>query len=146
MADRATLERECDVFARYLAASAGDSYVKAQYVAAHEAGVVELAGTTAFQRRVVSLASSAPWSLRALDVHSRVFANGGLLRRKLVLLLAILETRAPHDVELDTPTAGSAASMFVRMAWIGVVFALLLVASTVVLAPVALLSRAGDSK
>jgi hypothetical protein len=36
--------------------------------------------------------------------------------------------------------------MFVRMAWIGVVFALLLVASTVVLAPVALLSRAGDSK
>ena len=77
MAEQATLERECDVFARYLGASAGDSYVKAQYVAAHAAGVVELAETSAFQRRVVSLASSAPWSLRALDVHSRVFANGG---------------------------------------------------------------------
>lgn len=146
MADLAALERECDVFARYLGASAGDPYVKAQYVAAHEAGVVELAGTNAFQRRVVSLASSAPWSLRALDVHSRVFANGGLLRRKLVLLLAILETRAPHDAELDTPTAGSHAGLFLRMAWIGLVFVVLLIASTIALAPVALLPRGGVEK
>jgi hypothetical protein len=141
MADRATLERECDVFARYLGASAGDSYVKAQYVAAHAAGVVEPAGTSAFQRRVVSLASSAPWSLRALDVHSRVFAKGGLLRRKLVLLLAILETRAPHDAELDTPSPGSTLGMFAHMAWLGGVFVFLLVASTLALAPVALLWR-----
>ncbi|MCY3003917.1 MAG: hypothetical protein NTV21_19145 [Planctomycetota bacterium] len=146
MADRATLERECAAFARYLGAGAGDAYVTEQYVAAHEAGVVELPGTTGFERSVVALARALPWSLRALDAHARVFGNGSLLRRKLVLLLAILETRAPHDEALDTPTAGSNLGMFVRMAWLGAVFATLVVVTALLLLPVRVVSLAGGAR
>lgn len=146
MADRATLERECAVFARYLGAGAGDAYVTSQYVAAHEAGVVELPETTGFERSVVALARTLPWAVRALDAHARVFGNGSLLRRKLVVLLAILETRAPHDSALDTPTQGSSLAMFVRMAWLGIVFATLVVVTALLLVPVRVVSFAGGPR
>ena len=146
MADRATLERECAAFVRYLGAGAGDAYVIAQYVAAHEAGVVESARTSGFERSVVALARALPWSVRALDAHARVFGNGSLLRRKLVLLLAILETRAPHDEALDTPNPGSNLGMFVRMAWLGAVFAALVVVTAVLLLPVRVVWLAGGAR
>ncbi len=146
MADRATLERECAVFVRYLGAGAGDAYVASQYVAAHEAGVVELRETSGFELSVVALARALPWAVRALDAHARVFGNGSLLRRKLVLLLAILETRAPHDAALDTPTPGSSFAMFVRMAWLGLVFATLVVVTALLLLPVRVVSLAGGPR
>lgn len=146
MAERSELDRECDVFVRYLGASAGDEYVREQYRAAHAAGVVELPSTTSFERAVVSLARGAPILLRSLDAHARVFSNGGLLRRKLVLSLAILEVRAPHDEELDTPTGTSVPSMFLRMAWLGLGFGALLVLGTLLSLPIWLVSRFGASR
>ncbi len=146
MAEPSELDRECDVFARYLGASVGDSYVRAQYRAAHEAGIVELPGTTHFERAVVSAARNAPLLVRALDAQARVFANGSLLRRKLVLLLAILEVRAPHDEELDSPTGTSVALMYVRMAWLGVAFAGLLALGSLVCVPIWIGARFGGSR
>ena len=146
MADSHELNRECDVFARYLGASVGDVYVRGQYRAAHEAGIVEHPGTTRFERAVVNAARNAPLLVRALDAHARVFANGSLLRRKLVLLLAILEVRAPHDEELDSPTGTSVALMYVRMAWLGVALASLLALGSLVCVPIWLGSRFGGSR
>lgn len=146
MAERLELDRECDAFARYLGASAGDEYVREQYRAAHAAGAVELHSTTSFERAVVSLARSVPVLVRPLDAHARVFSNGGLLRRKLVLLLAILEVRAPHDEELDTPTGTSVPGMFLRMVWLGLVFGVLLACGTLLSLPIWLASRLGASR
>jgi hypothetical protein len=146
MAERSELDRECDAFARYLGASVGDEYVREQYWAAHAAGAVELPSTTSFERAVVSLARSVPLLVRPLDAHARVFSNGGLLRRKLVLLLAILEVRAPHDEELDTPTGTSVPGMFLRMVWLGLVFGVLLACGMLLSLPIWLASRLGASR
>jgi hypothetical protein len=146
MADEVELERECDVLARHLGASAGDAYVRAQYRAAHEAGVVELPGTTRFERAVVRVARTMPLLLRSLDAHARVFAPSSLLRRKLVLVLAILEVRAPHDEELDTPTGTSVLAMFARMAWLGLQFSAALVLGSLLSLPIWIVSLAGGTR
>ncbi len=146
MAERSELDRECDAFAHYLGASAGDEYVREQYRAAHAAGAVELPSTTGFERAVVSLARSVPVLVRALDAHARVFSNGGLLRRKLVLLLAIHEVRAPHDEELDTPTGASVPGMLLHMTSLGVVFGVLLACGMLLSLPIWLASRLGASR
>ncbi|MFM7297182.1 MAG: hypothetical protein ACKO4Q_08165 [Planctomycetota bacterium] len=146
MAERVELERECDVLARYLGASAGDEYVRAQYRAAHDAGVVELPGTSSFERTVVAVARHVPVLSRPLDAHARVFAPSSLLRRKLVLLLAILEVRAPHDEELDTPTGSSVLAMFARMAWLGLVFLAALFLGSLLSVPIWLISLAGGAR
>jgi hypothetical protein len=138
------LERECDVFVRYLSGTAPSNYVRERYLAAHAAGVVEpRGGATGFERWVVRRASSATWLVRALDAHQRVFANGSLLRRKLVLLLALLEVRAPHAEALDTPTGSSRAAMLFVLAWLGVRFALTVALTTLVLAPFQLAFKLG---
>jgi hypothetical protein len=136
MSEHTELAREVDVFCRYLCGAPAGEYVLAQYLGAHAAGVVELPSTTSFDRALVRMARASPALTRALDAYARVFANGGLLRRKLVLLLAILETKSPTAEQLDAPTEGSRAGMLARMAWLGVVFAVLVVATALALVPV----------
>jgi len=146
MADEAGLARECSVFCRYLCGSEPSDYVLGQYRAAHAVGAVERPATSRFDRAVVGIARRAPWLTRAMDAHSRVLANGGLLRRKLVLLLALLETKSPPAEELDAPTPGSTAGMLLRMAWLALVFAFIVVASAIALLPVRLACAIGGSR
>lgn len=128
------LERECDVFCRCLSGAPPSEYVLRKYVAAHERGVVDPeGGSSSFERAVVALARSGPFVARALDAWSRVFANGSLLRRKMVLVLSLLEVRSPHADALDTPTGASRIAMFLGMAWLGVRFALSVVAASIAL-------------
>jgi len=141
------LERECDVFCRYLSGAAPSEYVRAQYLSAHATGVVEPeGGATRFERAVVALARNGPALTRVLDSYSRVFANGGLLRRKLVLVLAVLEVRSPHAEAIDTPTGTSSFAMLLVMAWLGVRFALSLAVGALLLLPVRLWCAVGGGK
>jgi hypothetical protein len=136
MVERAELERECSTFSRYLCGAEAGEYVRSKYVAAHEAGVVELASTTRFEHEVARIAGRSPALARALDSYSRVFGNGNLLRRKLVLVLALLESKSPPAEEIDAPTPGSNLGMFARMAWLGAAFAARVVVTAIALLPV----------
>lgn len=136
------LERECEVFVRYLSGAAPSDYVRERYAAAHAAGVVDPpGGATKFDAFVVVLARAGVFVTRALDAHSRVFANGSLLRRKLVLVLALLEVRSPHAEALDTPTGSSRLAMFACMAWLGLRFALTVLLTSLVLLPLKLVFK-----
>ena len=145
-AERDAWRRECAVFCRYLSGEDASDYLSAQYVAAHECGAVELAGTTNFERAVASIARSAPWLTRMLDAHERVFANGSLLRRKLVLVLALLESKSPPADTLDAPTHGSNFGMFARMAWLGCVFAFCVIVAAVALLPLRIACAFGGAR
>jgi hypothetical protein len=138
------LERECEVFSRYLSGEPPGDYVRGQYLAAHAAGAVDpVAGATRFERTVVALARSGTFAARALDAHARVFANGSLLRRKLVLTLALLEVRAPHAEAIDTPTGSSTFAMFAALAWLGLRFAFTVFVTALALLPVRLYCSLG---
>lgn len=144
MSERRELELECAKFVRYLSGAEPDRYVIERYVAAHDAGAVELPGTSRFERAVVRIARRGP--VRMLDAHSRVFANGSLLRRKLVLVLALLETRSPTAERIDAAVPGSSAALFLRIGMFGILFAARVAVASVLLLPVRLACAFGGGR
>jgi hypothetical protein len=105
---RAILAAECGVFCRYLVERDAPPEVLAAYQRAHEHGTVE-AGViaTPLDHALLRIARTAPSVARTADAYASLFAGSSLLRRKLVLLLAILESRGPTAAALDTAGRGS---------------------------------------
>jgi hypothetical protein len=136
--------RECAVLTRYLTGREPD----AALVAAYERGLGSPgfgAGRRggAFDRMLVRLGTRNTVLTRACDGFARFFHPGALLRRKLVLLLALLETRGDAGAVLDSPSVGSRAGFVLGLAGRGAVFAILLLAATVVLLPARLVLGRG---
>jgi hypothetical protein len=59
------------------------------------------------------------------------FARGGTLRRKLILLIAILENIGETSPVVDSPDRGTAAGFLLGLAFQGVRFALTLLVAVV---------------
>jgi len=111
-----TLIAECRVFCRYLVGIGPPSDVVAAYQKAHALGVVNLGRPTPMDRALLRVAGMGPALARTADAYAAVFARSGLLRRKLVLLIAILESRASTATLLDTAVPGSLALWVVGVA------------------------------
>lgn len=142
--DRGALAAECVVFTRHLLGVAPAAAVVEAYVAAHERAP-DYDAATVFDVRLVAVARRGPLFARLADAYARLFAPAGLLRRKLVLLLAILETTPPHAAAIDAPLAGGVLGTVLALGAHGFVAALGAVAAIVVLAPVHLASRGTKS-
>jgi NADH dehydrogenase len=138
-ADDGVLEAECRVFTRYLLGSDADEYVRAKYREAHRH--LALDARTPLDRVLLGFARRGSVFTHMSDVYAAVFAGDVALRRKLVLLLAILETCPPHSRVIDRAAGASKPAFLVaaasRLAWAGI----LLIAGSLVLAPAHVLSR-----
>ncbi len=144
--DRAELERECDAFCRYLTGAEATDSVRAKYVEAHAVGAVEVAGArTDFDRALVRFALRGRLAARFADSHARLFRSGGLLHRKLVLTLAILEAHGDTTARVDAPTAsGPNAFVFELIARL-IGFALVVVVGLAIFLPLRALASFGSS-
>ena len=89
-----SLDEECRVFAIYLAGQSPNSYVCSKYVEAHDY-LESLTAGSSFDHALVSFARAGTVRAKLADSYSQIFAPQSLLRKKLVLTLAILETCAP---------------------------------------------------
>src|SRR5262245_39508512 len=108
------LRRECHLFSRYLVGTDAHADVVAAYIRAHELNRVTGAEHwTALDRALVRVSGWGPWSVRLADLYSAVFAKTSVLRRKLVLMVAILESRADTAEMMDTADAGSSLGWLV---------------------------------
>jgi hypothetical protein len=136
--DREALEAECAVFARHLAGVDPPAYVVATYLRAHEPGRNgPLASPDEEEDPLVHFARGGAWSVRLADAWAAAFDRAGPLRRKLILLLAILESGKESDV-VDRIGPGEAGA-FVRGAFLRAFsFAATLAAAAVVIGPRAL--------
>jgi len=127
-------DQECRTFTRYLCGMEASDYVLHQYArglasAAFRDGPpvtsLDLA-LEAFARRGVATSALA-------DTWARFVAPGGRLRRRLVLLLSILET-GPAAAAFEPPAAGRARA-FIELALLAMRFALLLPATLLIVGP-----------
>jgi hypothetical protein len=131
------LERECRVFTRHVLRADPTAYVVGRYVDAHE--IVPAYGEgSRFDRALVAFAARHPVTARLADSFARVFAPASTLRRKLILLLALLETSAPAWRTLDAPPAGGAVRVLARLAASGAASLVSLIVGTVLLLPLRL--------
>ena len=128
------LARECLTYSRYLAGSAPDEYVRAKYRDAI-GKLPDLAPPTAsFERLLLSL-SRRPWLVRAVDAYARFFCPGAMVRRRLVLLFAMLESNGKSAQPFERADSGGLPMFVLRAGLSGLWVLCLLLASALVLLP-----------
>jgi hypothetical protein len=125
------------VFCRYLLGEDPPADVVAAYSAAHDVGGVEMNGERGvLDLALLRIARVGPAFARIADAYAALFARTSLLRRKLVLMLAILESgRTAAALEAITP--GSRAGFVLRVAVLTLRVALSAFVAAVILWPLA---------
>jgi len=102
MLDTRNLSRECEVFTSYLIKLVPNSYVIDKYRDAHLVTDLRLQHSErGFDKLLVSMASIHPFLTRMVDSYARIVCPATLARKKLILLMAILETCAPTHEKFD---------------------------------------------
>jgi hypothetical protein len=98
-----TLSRECAVFCQYLIGKRPTDYIIKKYQEAHKSGSIGK-GTELlpFDKLLLTVARIHPLGTQTVDVYAAVFFRNSLVRKKLILLLAILESCAPSHSYLDS--------------------------------------------
>src|SRR5690606_40287699 len=89
------LQQECRTFTRYLAGGEASPYIEGKYATAH-GSVLDDEPALPLDRAMVDYATRSPLRTRIADAYGRIFRPHGLLRRKLVYLLAVLESSREH--------------------------------------------------
>lgn len=129
------LDGECDVFTRHLIGCGADAYVRTKYAEAHTA-LPTLKPHDAFDSFLVTFARRGPLLAKLAGAHAALFAPASLLRKKMVLLLAILETCPPTHRMIDAPLGGRPVPALLVLALIGVLAVLGLVVGSLILLPI----------
>lgn len=122
--DISTLERECEVLARYLTRSPPSADAMRHYLAALQAhGAASDAALSAFDRACVKLGRESVWKARAVDAYCGLFARQGAWRRKAIVFAAVAENQSPTNAIFEQPQSAGPAATLVRLAGSGMVFA-----------------------
>jgi hypothetical protein len=130
-----SVELECIIFTRHLLGVRPDRTVVETYKAALTA-VPALQPSSAWDRSLLAMARRGVAGARCADAFAALFARTSVLRNRLVILLAILETRAPYSDTIDRALGGPGVLVMTRVALRGVWSLAWLVAGTVLLVPV----------
>lgn len=115
------LDAECSLFCRYLTGREPGEAVRAKYRAAHRPG--SFGPRRGGPDPLTAIARRGPLFTRLVDAWCALLERGGTFRRKLVLLVAILESTGETAADVDTPDPGSRAGFFAGMAARGIGFA-----------------------
>lgn len=115
----AELRRECARMSRYLTGEDPDPYVAERYVDARRRRP-ELFAPAGDLDHALAQGAAIDWiPLRAMDACGRFVAPACAVRRRLVLLGAVLESAPDACERFERPDVGSPAAFFVRAAWHG---------------------------
>jgi len=137
MSQNDNVKAECDVFSRYLTGCKPDNYVLKKYTEAFlNGGVLERTVDNKFDRFLLNLALLHPFFTHIVDIYSRFFRSDSIVRKRLVLLLAILESWAPAYKKLDNSGANSKTVFFISMLFRGVFMVSAVLLSAVTLYPI----------
>ena len=109
------LEAECHALCRYLTGVDADAYTSAKYIQAHAIGSVGPAAGWCDAVLAWAAATQGPLAAQCADAYAAMFVRHGLLRRKLALMLAVLETRLDTYRALDAPTTASKTAVIARV-------------------------------
>ena len=93
------LEKECRIFCSYLLGKKANAYILDKYTDCHRR--VDMSAKNEFDNFLVKKASKNTLLTKLCDSYSRFFYPRSLLRKKLIYLLAILETSSPYSQIID---------------------------------------------
>jgi hypothetical protein len=130
------LSKECEIFSRHLIGKNPDAYVIEAYRRAHRMDFIARDGSLArFDKLLVLLARMHPFMTRLVDVYTAVFFRRAHVRKKLIILLGILESSSPGYQSLDIVDYTSRTIIFLQVAVKGCVFAVVFGFAVLLLLP-----------
>jgi len=133
----AELDREVEIFVHHLLGCDADPYVRTKYSAAH-AALPALQPSDAFDAFLVRFARRGPVFASLADAYAGLFAHASLLRKKLVLLVAILETSQRSHRTIDAPLGGRPMTAVFSLTATGLLAAVKVLAGSIILLPMRL--------
>lgn len=128
------LSRECQVFFHYLCDLKMDPYIAAKYCEAHRK-VPGYTPSQGFDQLLVQFAAMRSSFTRMADSYTRFFAPRSTLRKKLILLVAILESSPWGPAFLDTVDTENKLLLAGRLLLQGLTFVANLAVGTALLFP-----------
>jgi len=144
--DRDALDRESLVFCRYLVGEKPNDYIQRKYREAHRSRpLASRDPSLPAEDLLVRIARISPLTTRIIDSYTRVVRPVSLIRKKLVLLLAILESSAPTYKYIDSVDAISIPAFLLRSVQRFLSFALLSAVAILLVFPLDLVLR-GSTK
>jgi NADH dehydrogenase len=139
---RLTLEAECSVFTRYLVETEPTTYVISHYIKATLAhGLAFDRDFAPYDRTMLHFARRNWLFARWADAYSSVLHRGGVLRRKLVVLAAILEHVPPTSEIFDRPFGKGSAAALRSLVTSGTAFGLSFIVGAIIFVPLRLVRR-----
>lgn len=133
----AAMDRECRRLARHLLDVEPDAYVLGVYRDALTR-LPALAPRSPFDARLLAWSRRGAGWTRLADAYAALFARDAALRRRLVLVLAILESRAPFHQVVDAPLGRPGVVVWAAMAARGLLAVATTAAAAVVFVPLRL--------
>ncbi|MGD0270043.1 MAG: hypothetical protein ABSB14_13340 [Candidatus Sulfotelmatobacter sp.] len=131
------LERECLTYTRYLIGRVPSQYVVNRYLDFHQkSDAMSGLGSDNFDHFLVSISARAPFWARMADSYASVFRKGSIVRKKLVVTLALLECVAPSCEVFDNADGRSPLATLASLGWRAARYSFLFGASVVVFTPV----------
>lgn len=136
------INTECKVFTQYLMGHLPDKYILEKYSTAFSPGQPlgeDLQSN--FDTLLIKLAVIHPLFTHAIDAFSRFFYNDSTLRKRLILLLALLESQASTSAEMDYPLKTGFMISILSMVLPLTQFFIFLIIATITLLPLKLLMK-----
>ena len=140
------LVRECRTYARYLAGVSPSQYVLQKYAAYHENHVPSANPASRFDRVLLDFSRCCPLAAALTDCYSSCFCRPSTVRRKLVLLTAILECSPPECAEFERVDTGGAAIVGARLALRLTLYGAICTLAAMMLGPLHLIMRLIDGR
>ena len=132
---------ECRTFGRYLSGAEPTEYATRCYLRLlPSAAVPEDANSLLIERALVAAGRVGPLPLRIADAYARFLVPRSLLRRRLILLLAILENSAPAERTFNSGAEQSLPVLAAQLVVTLVASGLCLVAGVIAFGPVHIVS------
>jgi hypothetical protein len=144
--NRPQLERECRTYAQYLIGQVPTPYVINRYIDFHhKSDAMRTDKSDRFDEFLVSVSARTPSWARLADTYASMLRKDSVVRKKLVLTLALLESAPPSFETLERVDGRSTFLTFMRLGWKGAAYLVTLAASLVVFTPI-LVTRAWSWK
>lgn len=133
------LRRECFTYTRYLIGQAPSDYVVDKYCQCHRtSGAFAGLDVDRFDKLAVRISARTPLLARLADAYASRFCKSSAVRKKLILLLALLECSPPSFHFLDSPDGCSRSEMYVRLGFGACLYGFMLFFSWILFSPLRL--------
>lgn len=131
----------CQNYAKYLTGQPASPYVVERFVR-YAPGIPRYAGDDdAIERRLLNAARRGGAALALADTYAAALRPRAIVRRQLVLMIAVLENARESHRQFDEPLAGGRVATLLRLAGAGVAWGARLVLALAVFGPAHAVSR-----